>query len=306
MELTNAKRTQKLASINENREEILRNKAMSDLKAEISQLTRDEMNLETKMSEIQLALNKHMHILDSYKKELDTRKFYCNNDNQTLEEAIEAENEMIERARAQLDRVKQQKNDEYNLIEKEFELVYKQSVAQFESNNAECIRCNLEIHTIADQESKLKEILEKGLYENEEEKCLVEKELAEIGASLENLHKVKFNLKQVHLNELNEKMANEYKSLNDMKRLDLEELKQDEDRIQLLEENSIKLLLDKMRSCEKTMHADETQLKQLETENKCYSKKMNQLLNEVNFLINLNSRNKFYCSFSCTVCTLFF
>ncbi len=287
IELSNAKRTQKLAELNQVRENILKNKPMSDLKMEISKVTREEMDLEVEMKEMQVSLNQDMQVLDNFNKELSKKKFYCENDHQTLEEASEAENQTITRARAQLAEIIVQKNQEYVIVENEFEKARLQMLEQFALNNKEFINSNSELQKINEQEIKLREILEKCLYDNDEEKRLVENELADISLNKERVQSIIDKLKQANSNEINEKMASEYKSLNDLKRLDLEELKQDEERIVLLEENSIRYLLSKIDTHEKTLKEKETNLKQLETKNKLQSKKMNELLNEVSIFIKL-------------------
>jgi hypothetical protein len=287
IELSNNKRTQKLAELNQVRENILKNKPMSDLKMEISKLTREEMDLEVEMKDMQVFLNQDMQVLDNVNREVSKKKFYCENDHQTLEEASEAENETITRARAQLVEIIKQKNQEYAIIENEFEKARLQMFEQFASNNKEFINSNSELQIINEQEIKLREILEKCLYDNDEEKRLVENELADISLNKERVQNIIEKLKQTNSNEINEKMASEYKSLNDLKRLDLEELKQDEERIVLLEENSIQYLLNKIDTHENSLKEKEANLKQLETKNKLQSKKMNELLNEVSIFIKL-------------------
>jgi len=283
IELLNEKRSQKLAELNEAREEILKNKSMSDLKLEISKLTREEMDLEEKIDNIQLALNQDLRVLEKINQELEKKKFYCENDRQTLEEASEAENETIARARAQLNQIIKQKSQEYATIENEFEVARRQMVEQFALNNKEFINSNLEMQKINEQEIKLRELLEKFLYENDEEKSLIESELADINLNKANLQSIINKLYQTNLNEINEKMVSEYKSLNDLKRLDLEEFKQDEERISLLEENSIKYLLDRVNAQKYSVNEKENNLKLLESNNKLQNKKMNELLNEVNY-----------------------
>ena len=288
IEISNEKRSRKLEEVNEAREEILKNKSMSDLKTKISKLSRDEMELEEKIDSLQSTLNQDFQVLETFNKELEKKKFYCENDRQTLEEASEAESETMTRARAQLDQIIRQKNQEYATIENEFEVARKQMADQFVLNNKDFINTNTEMQKLNEQESKLREFLEKCLYENDEEKSLVENELADINMNKENLQSKINQLNQANLNEINEKMTNEYKSLNDLKRLDLEELNQDEERIALLEENSIKYFLGKVTAHKNAINEKRNSLKQLENENKTQNKKMNELLNEVNL------RNFFY------------
>jgi hypothetical protein len=254
---------------------------MFDLKLKISKQTNDEMDLEARINQIQIDLNNELNILDSFNKELETKKYYCYNDRQTLNEACEAENRTIERNRAQLDQTKKQKLQEYALIEKELEAARKQMIEQFESNNLDLVNAKREKEDISSQEAKLKIIIENSLYENDEEKCLVDNELSELRLKREYLEKSINALRLIYLDELNKKMSLEYKCLSDLKAQDLDEIKQDEDRISLLEENSIRFLLDKISAHKKSVLENENQLKSLESVTKINNKKMNELLNEV-------------------------
>ena len=180
MERLSEKRDLKLSELNKLREQILQNKQMIDLKLNMSQLSHNEMELDEKIAQIKNEARSELADLDRLHTELNLKKMYSASDSQSLEELAEAECETIKRSREQLDKVKAQKEKSYGIIEIELEQARQQMLAEFEANNSDLIRARKEIEEIADKEIKLKQFLNDCLYENDEEKCLVENELTEL------------------------------------------------------------------------------------------------------------------------------
>ncbi len=75
------------------------------------------------------------------------------------------------------------------------------------------------------------------MYENDEEKCLVENELAELAEIREILENGRLKeLRESHKQTVDENMIREYRGLDELKEQDTLELNEDSERIQTLRE----------------------------------------------------------------------
>ncbi len=105
IEQLNEKREKKLNDLNNLREKLHQDKNLIDLKNKMAQLNLYEMELEAKIKECTNMLDEDQDVLNSLNTELRIKKMYSLNDNQTVEELIEAESNTIKRAKQQLEEV---------------------------------------------------------------------------------------------------------------------------------------------------------------------------------------------------------
>lgn len=133
-------------------------------------------------------------------------------------------------------------------------------------------------------ESKLKQFLVDCLYENDEEKCLVENELTDIIEEREKLEDLLEELKRNNLMIVEQSMLEEYKGLEALKEQDNSEIKQDDERLQILIESSAKNMLTLIQQKRNEINTDQSQLKILNNELTANSKTLNSLLNELEVL----------------------
>lgn len=107
--------------------------------------------------------------------------------------------------------MKQNRELNYSHIEAEFEKARSQILSEIENNNPEFVKIKLDIAQMIQKELDLKNFLKNCLYENDEEKCLVENELADLMEEREDLENS--SLKKIILMNtkiVNEKMKLEY------------------------------------------------------------------------------------------------
>jgi hypothetical protein len=279
IEKLSEKRDIKLSELNKERELILKNKQLVDLKLNMSHLNDLEIESDKKISSVKRRLEEEKQEVDRLKNILIDKKNY--DSSASLDEMREAENEMISHARNQLEVVKQEKKNNYLIIEAEFEKAKQQMINQFETNNEDFLRSKQELSEICDKEFNLKKFLEDGLYENDEEKCLVENELTELLETKETVEDKLDDMRAKNREHIEQQMSLEYKGLNDLKEQDLEEIKQDEERINLLYESSIENIENMMKAKHLESINTQNELKKLECNHQMQMKKMNELLAEV-------------------------
>jgi len=175
--LTN-KREEKLNELNAKREEILNNRTLTDLKTKMSALTDHEIELDSRLSEIKTRIRTDQEHLDDLNVKLNSKikleQF------KTVDDLIRAESETIERFRQQIELSRKEKADNYALIESEFEKAKLILANNFNESSEQLVQIKQNIENLSMDESKLKQFLVDCLYENDEEKCLVENELTDI------------------------------------------------------------------------------------------------------------------------------
>ena len=139
-----------------------------------------------------------------------------------------------------------------------------------------------ELNDHLNKENDLKELLGNCLYENEEEKYLIESELADLIKAREIIENVKLKeLRSKHDDLVNKKMEIEHKGLADLKAQDKLEIKQDEERIEMLSESSIKRILYAIKEAEDSISEKNNELKNLYEIAEVNQIKMNMLLTRV-------------------------
>ncbi len=279
IEKLSEKRDQKLSELNKERELILKNKQLVDLKLKMSHLNDLEIESDRKISSVKRRLDDEKQEVDRLRNILTDKKTY--DSGASLDELKEAENEMIANARNQLESVKREKENNYLIIETEFKKAKQQMINHFEINNQDFLLNKKELDEICDKELNLKKFLEDGLYENDEEKCLVENELTELLEAKECVEDKLDDLRAKNMQIVEQQMSLEYKGLNDLKAQDLEEIKQDEERINLLYESSIENIENMMKAKHLESINTQNELKKLESNHQMQMKKMNELLAEV-------------------------
>ncbi len=102
------------------------------------------------------------------------------------------------------------------------------------------------------------------MYENDEEKCLIENELAELAerrATLEN-GRLK-ELREGHRRAVDANMSEEYRGLDELKEQDALEMKGDAERIQALREGSVRAIQEGIRDTEESVASQNVRLKGL-------------------------------------------
>lgn len=228
-----------------------------------------------------------LEFIEIEKQEFETLSQFLNNkklnflsENKTLEDAIEVENETIERAREQLMNLKSEKENLYSLIELEIqntrvnmdkELIEDKTRKQNEKAN------------LIKQENKMLKILEEKLYENNDEKELIEKELKSIILEQNQIDEEINKLKQKE-NLIKETIITEYEGLNELKQRDLDELKGEEERIKNLCDNSLQSLEKLFESKSSDIKSNNLKLAQLDSELSENISISNELMSRVSFL----------------------
>lgn len=285
------KKIEKLSELNVSREKILHNKKLQELKVKMSQLTNYEIDLVERIDELDESLNEDKQQLEKLNTQLDIKKMYELNEESKMkfDELILMETENLTRSKKKLEEIKKSKFDSYGLIEKELKIAEQKIIDEFEQNNENIVAIKSELVLIAEKESQLRCFLTNCLYENDEEKCLVENELTDLIEQKEQLDE-KLNEIRSHFQiDLKKQMEQEYLGLDELKRQDIEEIRQDEEQINLLYESSTKYLMDLISDLNQSILYKSTEIKSLQLEADSHNKKMNRLLAEVSFiLINLN------------------
>ncbi len=117
------------------------------------------------------------------------------------------------------------------------------------------------------------------MYENDEEKCLVENELAELAEIREILENGRLKeLRESHKQTVDENMIREYRGLDELKEQDTLELNEDSERIQTLREGSVRMIQEKIRECEESVASQNVRLKGLAEVAEVNRARMNALL----------------------------
>ena len=286
VEKLNEKRAKKVSDLNRLRNQLHTDKNMIELKARMSQLNMVELDLDNQIKECETLIDEDMDVINSLNTELRIKKMYSLSDNQTLEEIVEAETQTIERAIRELEEVKMSKQQSYVLINSEFEKARVQLIAEMEAASAEFVQLKLEIAQSMQKELELKSFLNNCLYENDEEKCLVENELTELIETREALEEGRLEeLRQLHQRLIDDHMKKEYQALDELKQQDQAEIDQDEDRIQVLRESTIKNVQDSIKFNEHNMKNRQIELRNLQEMAVIHNKKMGFLMNQVIILI---------------------
>lgn len=277
------KRESKLTELNISREKILHNKQLQELKIKMSQLTNSEIDLSEKIQELEESLKEDRNELERLNTQLDIKKMYELNSGSMMkfDELIRMETENLKRARNELEKVRKSKFDSYELIEKELKLAEQKLMDDFDQNNDVMKALNAELANIGEKEDQLRSFLTNCLYENDEEKCLVENELTDLIEQKDQYEEKLSELRSNFKIDLEKQMEKEYTGLEELKKQDLEELKQDEERINLLYETSTKYIIDLINNLNQTVVYKSTEIKSLQLEIDSQNKKMNQLLAEV-------------------------
>ena len=93
------------------------------------------------------------------------------------------------------------------MSEVEFEKARGLLVAEAEQNDGEFVKLNLEVAQSSHKELELKDFLKNCLFENDEEKCLIENELAEMVEVRERVEQGRLReLRAKHEHEVNERL----------------------------------------------------------------------------------------------------
>ena len=182
-----AKRDARLAELSEARLKVHNSTAMQRLKARLVELTDAEMSVETSMSEMRAHIEDTTRERDELERRVEAKRAHASDDGRTFDELRSAENEMIERARHQLAATRAQQASGYALIESEFEKARQQMLAELEANDAQLAALRAQRDENEANEHKLRTFLSQCLYENDEEKCLVENELTDLIEVRENV-----------------------------------------------------------------------------------------------------------------------
>ncbi|CAF0917996.1 unnamed protein product, partial [Brachionus calyciflorus] len=297
IEKLNDKREFKLSELNKSREKILQNKQLIDLKLKMSQMTNYEIDLEERINELKEAVNEDKTELEKLNTQLSIKKMYSFEDNQNIkmEDLIQMELNSLNRARNELEKVRKTKFESYILIENEFKKAKEQMLQEFE-NEPTLLAFKIELENLISKEDDLKKFLQNCLYENDEEKCLIENELSELVELKEQMEHKMDELRNDNSKRIEKIMEQEYQGLEELKKHDLEEIKHDEERINLLYESSTKYLIDSIQNLNQSIIYKKTELKNLQLDAQTQNKKMNQLLAELEVMENkrLIEENKIF------------
>lgn len=287
VQILEQKKIDKLSELNVSREKILHNKNLQELKVKMSQLTNYEIDLAERIEDLDDSLKEDKKELERLNTQLDVKKMYELNEGSKMnfDNLIQMETENLTRAKNKLQEIKKSKFDSYDLIEKELKLAEQKIIDQFEQNNENVVAINSELALMTEKESQLRCFLTNCLYENDEEKCLVENELTDLVEQKEQLDEKLNEIRSNFEIDLKKQMEQEYLGLEELKKQDLEEIRQDEEQINLLYESSTKYLMDLISNLNQSIVYKSTEIKSLQLEADGHNKKMNQLLAEVRFVL---------------------
>lgn len=279
LEKLHEKRDNKIVNFNRLREKLHKDQSIIELKMEMSQINTAELEIKGQINDCENLMELNLDELNSLNTELRIKKIYSLNGGEKLEDLVESEEAMIKKANDELNNIKRSKQENYNLIEIEFEKARLLMISESEQNDPELVELKLMTAQSSKKEFDLKKFLEDCLYVTEEEKCLIENELTELCEQRENLEngKVKF-LKEKCKKMVDEKIEVEYKGLEDLKKHDLAEIKEDECRIELLYESTIKRIQESIKSTEESVFTNNIELKGLHEIAEMNRIKMNSLL----------------------------
>ncbi len=222
--------------MNRLRERIANNKELIDTKESISKHNDFEKEIFKEKEELKQDIENEKFDLEILTQCLNNKKFNFLNENKTLEEAIEAEDETIKRAQEQFGKLKAEKENLYSLIELEIENTRINMDKELIDAKT---RIQNEKANLIKQESKMKKILDENLYENKNEKEIIEKEIENLFTERNQIDQEieKFKIKEISIREA---IMNEFNGLNELKKQDLEELNEEEERVKTLYDNSLK------------------------------------------------------------------
>jgi len=290
------KRERKLSEVNAEREKILSNQEMLELKSKMSDLNEREMELNTEIQEGNTSIAELMSQLDELNRELNTKKMYSIDEHQSFDQVIGAENETIERARQQLERNKQLKEENYALIHKELETVKENMVKECLEGDSTISQIKSELRELGENESKLRTFLNECLYENDEEKCLVENELGDLIEQREHMENQVWKLTNEYLNAIELKMQSEYEAFEQLKRQEAEEIRQEEERIDLLVNSSVAHLKELIEKKREQIQDEQRVVRTLKNKAEASAKQLNEFLAELEILENerLIKENKLF------------
>jgi hypothetical protein len=231
----NEKRDIYLENLNEQRVKIVNNNDLKETKKFILKQNEIENNIIKEKEELVQFIENEKQDFESLSQFLNNKKLNFLSENKTLEEAIEAENETVERAREQLSKLKAEKENLYSLIELE---IQNTKINMDKELIDVKTRFQNEIANLIKQENNMIKLLDEKLYENNEEKDLIEKELKNLIVERNQIDKEieKLKLKE---NAIKESIMIEYEGLKELKERDLEELIQEEEHLKNLCDNSL-------------------------------------------------------------------
>lgn len=300
IEKLNQKRDAKLSELNQRREEIIRNKNLTSLKSKITEINNNEMTLELKIERIRQELIELQTDKSKLEEKLKVKKIYSNMDNRhngadqfSFAQIEDSENEMIRRARQQLDRTRTKKFNDWSQVESELRLERDKMLAKFEMSADDAAK----LDELNAKEASLKDVLDRSLYENEDEKLLVVNELADLSEIKNNLLESVQNKRREFVAMVDGQIESQQRALDELKRADLEELAQEEERVKLLYESSMTYLQDSINSLRQNIKLKQQNLQTLEYSTQMNNKNMNQLLVEVIL--------SFFVSFSQTIRSIY-
>ncbi len=262
----------------------------------MSDLNEREMELNTEIQEGNKLISELMNQLDDLNRELNTKKMYSIDENQSFDQVINAENQMIERARQQLERNKQQKEENYELIRKELDTIKENTMRECLQSDSILGRIKLDLKELDENELKLRTFLNECLYENDEEKCLVENELGDLVEKREQLENQIVKLSNEYLSAIEQKIQSENEAFEELKRQDEEEIRQEEERIDLLVNSSIAHLKELIERKRDQIQDEQRVVRTLKTKAESSAKQLNELLAELEILENerLIKENKLF------------
>lgn len=300
IEKLNQKRDAKLSELNQRREEIIRNKNLTSLKSKITEINNNEMTLELKIERIRQELIELQTDKSKLEEKLKVKKIYSNMDNRhngadqfSFAQIEDSENEMIRRARQQLDRTRTKKFNDWSQVESELRFERDKMLAKFEMSADDAAK----LDELNAKEASLKDVLDRSLYENEDEKLLVVNELADLSEIKNNLLESVQNKRREFVAMVDGQIESQQRALDELKRADLEELAQEEERVKLLYESSMTYLQDSINSLRQNIKLKQQNLQTLEYSTQMNNKNMNQLLVEVIL--------SFFVSFSQTIRSIY-
>ena len=256
----NEKRDIYLENLSIKRLEVINDKDLKEIKSKITMQYAVEKEILKAKEELRQFIENEKSELETLSQFLDNKKFSFLSENKTLEEAIEAENETITRAKEQLAKLKAEKDSLYLLIELEIEktrinMDRELIEAKTKTQNK---RAN-----VVKQENNVIEILDKKMCETDE-KELLEKELENLIQERTEIDKEIEKLKEKE-NEIKKSIQIEFEGLNELKQRDLEEIKEEEERIKTLCDNSLKNIEKMLETKTNDIKAHNLELVELDT-----------------------------------------
>lgn len=298
----NGEREVHLTNLNIIREKIMNNKQLRETKDNINKQNDIEKDLLNEINNLKQDIDNEKLDLEQLKQYINNKKVNFLSENKTLEEAIDAENETIMRANEQFIKLKAEKESIYSLIELEIENARinmdKELITiktQIQNKKANLIK----------QENDLFKILNEHLYENQEEKDVIENELKQFEIEKQQLDNEMENVKLKEAN-MKESIMNEFNGLNELKQRDAEEIIEEEERIKTLCDNSLNNLEKQAKKKQEDINSHEIKLNDLNDNLNKSNTVLNELLSQVKkrfffkrFFKHFKNKNSNFFSLKC-------